>query len=301
MARTDWKALQAQFEYDNAKYGTSVKDWCEAKGLNYQSARRYIKVRKTAQSDNAQSAQKGNAQNKSAQKGNAQNKSAQTAQNKKSANNKKTGKKKTKQDSSKQSDSTSSNSEKCNLDERDSKGRFQPGHSLSVGNSGNPEPSCSFEPGHTLSRKGGIYARYFPEQKQHMFDLSEVATLEDELTLSRARLQSGIEYMGKITEDLQNASSVEERISLYESYTKTQNGLDTLTARIESITKTLSGLGVDVVNKEKIIADTARIKNASRKLALEADKLSKEGKADDTPMSNIVSEIHSMKKSDLMS
>ncbi|MCE0495763.1 hypothetical protein [Vibrio salinus] len=49
MAKNDWNALQSQFENDTAKSGISPKDWCEAKGLNYQTARRYIKVRKTAQ------------------------------------------------------------------------------------------------------------------------------------------------------------------------------------------------------------------------------------------------------------
>jgi uncharacterized linocin/CFP29 family protein len=77
--------------------------------------------------------------------------------------------------------------------------------------------------------------------------------------------------------------------------------MDVLTGRVESITKTLSSMGIDVVNKAKIIHDTARIKNASRKLALEADKLQNEGKGDDTPVASIVDEIQSMNKSGLMS
>jgi hypothetical protein len=43
MAKPDWGALQDQFLAEHAKSGIS-KDWCEAQGLNYATAKRYIKV-----------------------------------------------------------------------------------------------------------------------------------------------------------------------------------------------------------------------------------------------------------------
>lgn len=55
MAKPDWGALQKRFLSDHAKTGISPKEWCEAQGLNYTSARRYIKnptaqnAQKTAQ------------------------------------------------------------------------------------------------------------------------------------------------------------------------------------------------------------------------------------------------------------
>lgn len=52
MAKPDWGALQHQFLAEHAKTGISPKEWCEAQGLNYTSARRYIKkptAQKTAQ------------------------------------------------------------------------------------------------------------------------------------------------------------------------------------------------------------------------------------------------------------
>lgn len=52
MAKPDWGALQKRFLSDHAKTGISPKEWCEAQGLNYTSARRYIK------NPTAQSAQK---------------------------------------------------------------------------------------------------------------------------------------------------------------------------------------------------------------------------------------------------
>jgi Phage terminase, small subunit len=52
MAKPDWGALQQRFLSDHAKTGISPKEWCVAQGLNYTSARRYIK------NPTAQSAQK---------------------------------------------------------------------------------------------------------------------------------------------------------------------------------------------------------------------------------------------------
>lgn len=44
MAKPDWGALQDQFLAEHAKTGISPKDWCQAQGLNYASAKRYIKL-----------------------------------------------------------------------------------------------------------------------------------------------------------------------------------------------------------------------------------------------------------------
>ncbi|WP_430247538.1 terminase small subunit [Providencia sp. PAZ2] len=52
MAKPDWGTLQQQFLTAHAESGISPKEWCENQGLNYATARRYIKI------SNAQSAQK---------------------------------------------------------------------------------------------------------------------------------------------------------------------------------------------------------------------------------------------------
>ncbi|WP_434924018.1 terminase small subunit [Enterobacter asburiae] len=43
MAKPDWGELQQRFLSDHAATGVSPKEWCEAQGLNYATARRYIK------------------------------------------------------------------------------------------------------------------------------------------------------------------------------------------------------------------------------------------------------------------
>ncbi|WIO41073.1 terminase small subunit [Klebsiella electrica] len=56
MAKLDWGELELQFLSDHARTGISLEAWCEKRGLKFNTARRYIKI-KTAQ--NAQkSAQK---------------------------------------------------------------------------------------------------------------------------------------------------------------------------------------------------------------------------------------------------
>lgn len=41
-----WLALQAEFSLAHQQTGIKVKEWCEANGHNYSSARRYIKITK---------------------------------------------------------------------------------------------------------------------------------------------------------------------------------------------------------------------------------------------------------------
>ncbi|MCM7400677.1 terminase small subunit [Enterobacter hormaechei] len=43
MAKPDWGELQQRFLSEHAATGVSPKEWCEAQGLNYSTARRYIK------------------------------------------------------------------------------------------------------------------------------------------------------------------------------------------------------------------------------------------------------------------
>ncbi len=49
--KPDWGTLQQQFFAAHAESGTSPKEWCEDQGLNYVTARRYIK-RLVAQKNN---------------------------------------------------------------------------------------------------------------------------------------------------------------------------------------------------------------------------------------------------------
>ncbi|EFO2072172.1 terminase small subunit [Escherichia coli O8] len=67
MSRPDWGALQQEYIAEYTRSGISPVAWCEARGLNYATARRYIKKPpKNAQTEMCKTAQK-SAQKKSAQ------------------------------------------------------------------------------------------------------------------------------------------------------------------------------------------------------------------------------------------
>ena len=56
MSKPDWKGLQSQFAAAHASTGIKLEDWCEQQGLNYNTARRYIKkpAQNSAQKKTAQ-------------------------------------------------------------------------------------------------------------------------------------------------------------------------------------------------------------------------------------------------------
>ncbi|MEB0968345.1 terminase small subunit [Citrobacter braakii] len=70
MSRQDWDALRQEYIAEYTRSGISQEEWCKAKGLNYNTARRYLKKpTNDAQEEVRKTAQKG-----------AQKKTAQTAQ-----------------------------------------------------------------------------------------------------------------------------------------------------------------------------------------------------------------------------
>lgn len=50
MAKVDWAKLQLQFWYDHSQTHVGAKAWCDKHQLNYNTARRYLKVRAVKES-----------------------------------------------------------------------------------------------------------------------------------------------------------------------------------------------------------------------------------------------------------
>ncbi len=248
--------------------------------MNYSSTCRYIKLRTV----------KKNAHNRNGH--NAQNKSARNTHNSK-------GKKESKPSDHSNTEEDSSDNSVDRKSERNEKGHFQSGNKVSVGNPGNPNPQNQFQQGNTASRKHGGYAARFDDQS--LFDEAADMSLIDELELCRARALNCIDTMKKIRADMANAGSVETRLELYSAMLSTESALDRNVGRVESLTKTISSLRIDVVNEVKISKDTDRIQAATRKLRLEADKLAKDGRGSDTPISAIINDLHEMGSDGLMS
>ena len=293
MAKTDWAQLNAEFLQEHEATGISAKDWCDSRGLNYNSARRYLKSRgqPPAQPDKSRvAAQSAHSDvRKTAQSA----QSAQSAQTKGNEAKAKGGER----EGEKSSASTKSQPEPDQTSKnkgRDGSGRFVRGEY-----EGNPNPPANIKPGMQIAKTHGGYAKFLDAEE--LFDQAEELRLRDELIFTRARVISVTKTLKNLQQDLLDATEMTDRIALYDKILKAEQALDRNIQRIESIERTLSAIRIDEVTGPKIEADTKRIKAATRKLTAEADRLEKDGGSDTTPVSEMLSELHDMGTGGLMS
>lgn len=296
MAKTDWAQLNAEYLQEHEATGISAKDWCDSRGLNYNSARRYLKSRgqSPAQPEKsrvaAQSAQ--SEVRKTAQ-------SAQSAQPKGNEGKTKRGEGRGERSSSSTQTTDESGQNPKRKSGRQPDGRFGVGNRESVGNPGNPSPVAKWKPGDRPALTHGGYAQFL--EADELFDQAEELKLQDELIFTRARVISVTKTLKNLQQDLVEATEMTDRIALYDKILRAEQALDRNITRIESIERTLSALRIDEVTGPKIEADTKRIKAATRKLTAEADRLEKDGGSDTTPVSEMLSELHEMGTGGMMS
>lgn len=289
MAKTDWAELNAEFLQEHEATGISAKDWCDSRGLNYNSARRYLKSRGQSPAQPGKSriaAQTAHSEvRKTAQ-------SAQSAQLKGNEAKAKGGERRGGRSSS-STHTQADSGHNPNNNGRDQKGRF------TEGNAGNPNPPANIKPGMQLTKTHGGYAKFLDSQE--LFDEARELQLRDELDFTRARVISVTGLLKGLQQDLVTATEMTDRIALYDKILKAEQALDRNIQRIESIERTLSALRIDEVNAPKIEADTLRIQAATRKLTAEADLLEKDGGADMTPVAEMTAELQGMGTRGLMS
>ncbi|EJJ4130241.1 hypothetical protein Q6Z07_001916 [Salmonella enterica] len=214
MAKPDWGALQHQFLAEHAKSGISPKDWCEAQGLNYASAKRYIKI-----ANGGANSQKKNA-NKTAnsQKGKVskQGASANADKHKKST--------------------TASNSQETKP----------------IRGSRRSPPTNPFKPGNQQALKHGGYGRRMLLSDAITED-AQALTLDDELFWLRAANLTAAENIGRWQAELELAGD-EKAKELYELISSAQKAMHRNTARIESLEYTkgsIEKLRVDAAYRER--------------------------------------------------
>ena len=293
MAKTDWEKVAADFAAANSKTGISAKDWCEKLGINYQSARRYLKSRGQSpdKPDTFQAAAE--IAQKKLRKTTKNCAIAQTATN---AQKRKSSKVLRKDGGEQQS--TSSDSVKRKAD-RDEAGLFAPGNRVSVGCPGNPSPTVTIQVGNATAKTHGGYARYFSDQSA--FDGVDELGLRDELRLCRARVISVTKALNDLALLLDSATAPDEKATIYGQILRADEALQRNISRVESIEKTLSSLRIDDVTVPKVIADTDRIKAATRKLEAEATKLERDQGGDTTELGEMVADLQDMGTGGLMS
>jgi hypothetical protein len=202
MAKPDWGALQHQFLAEHAKTGISPKDWCAAQGLNYSSAKRYIKVTTYG----------ANSQKKSAKK------SANSQKEKGGAN--KNGK------------------VKKNLP--DTGTRSKSPETKPIRGSRTAPPTNAFQPGNQNALKHGGYGRRMLLSDAITED-AQMLTLDDELFWLRAASLTAAENIGRWQTELETAGS-EQAKDLHDLISQAQKAMHRNTARIESLEYTKAAI-----------------------------------------------------------
>lgn len=264
MAKTDWKKLEQKFQRAHARTGIKLRDWCKQNNISYDTARRYIKLRKNEQ----ESAQK-----------NAQKKEQKTAQNSDASSEEKT--------------SDDENCEEENLadsDDRDCENPAETKRQLIGRGSGRP-----FTARNTAAVKHRGYARYL--EKDYLFDDAAEMDLIDELVFTRARALSVTATLKRMFTELDKTEDILARTALYGKILQAETALDRNIARIESIERTLGTLDIIAVTPAKIIADTEYRAAAREKVKAETDILTSQKQGVTTPMNKIVQELHGMNHS----
>lgn len=202
MAKPDWGALQDQFLAEHAKTGISPKDWCAAQGLNYSSAKRYIKVTTYG----------ANSQKKSA------NKTANSQKRK----------------ISKRGDSETE--DKCKGSPKPS---ISPETKPIRGTRRSP-PTNPFQTANQHALKHGGYGRRMLLSDATTED-AQMLTLDDELFWLRAANLTAAENIGRWQTELETADS-EQAKDLHDLISQAQKAMHRNTARIESLEYTKASI-----------------------------------------------------------
>ncbi|CAM8459483.1 Terminase [Morganella morganii] len=137
-----------------------------------------------------------------------------------------------------------------------------------------------FAPGNRAAVKHSGYSKYMPDSDE-LFEDAAGLDLIQELLFIRARTLSVTKVLGKLRTDFESAEEAEVRSEIARQLVNTEQALDRNIARIESLERTISTLGLDKESLLKIIADTSYRKAATNKINLESDKLGRELAEDD--------------------
>ncbi|MBK2673754.1 hypothetical protein FKL07_26540 [Citrobacter freundii] len=205
MTKKEWDELQAQFLADHARTGIKLKEWCKARGMEFNSARRYIKTR-TAQ--------------------NAQEDAQKTAQ-KKVRN-------------AQREESEASKSGRVKKDIPDTGARSKSPETKPIRGSRTAPPTNAFQPGNQNALKHGGYGRRMLLSDAITED-AQMLTLDDELFWLRAASLTAAENIGRWQTELETADS-EQAKDLHDLISQAQKAMHRNTARIESLEYTKSAI-----------------------------------------------------------
>lgn len=205
MTKKEWDELQAQFLADHARTGIKLKEWCKARGMEFNSARRYIKTR-TAQ--------------------NAQEDAQKTAQ-KKVRN-------------AQREEAEASKSGRVKKDIPDTGAHSKSPETKPIRGSRTAPPTNAFQPGNQNALKHGGYGRRMLLSDAITED-AQMLTLDDELFWLRAASLTAAENIGRWQTELETAAS-EQAKDLHDLISQAQKAMHRNTARIESLEYTKAAI-----------------------------------------------------------
>ena len=237
MARKDWNALQIEYIKSYARTGVSVMEWCRRKGLNFATAKRYIKKPETAISQLGE-IQKGDSRELKAIK-------------------KITAKPSNKMDELEVIESKEDLAENCEINCEIAK---QTAKSANVA-----KETAKVLGGRPIIHGG--YARFFKDKSA--FDVVVDFILKDEIDLMRQRAISAIESIEKFTADLARCTTAEDKEITFKLIKSAEAALDRAVGRIESLNSTNNNIALTL--------ETIELRKAQTKeTLLKADKLAQE-------------------------
>ncbi|HAU5699532.1 TPA: hypothetical protein JD339_21480 [Citrobacter freundii] len=214
MAKPDWGALQHQFLAEHAKTGISPKDWCQAQGLNYASAKRYIKVTSYGANSQKDAAKK----TANSQKGKGE----------------------------------ASKAGKVKKSPRETGNPAISRETKPIRGSRHAPPVNAFAPGNQHALKHGGYGRRMLLSDAITED-AQLLTLDDELFWLRAASLTAAENIGRWQTELETANS-EAAKELHDLILSAQKAMHRNTQRIESLEYTkgsIEKLRVDAAYRER--------------------------------------------------
>ncbi|EMI5460298.1 hypothetical protein R8E95_000275 [Enterobacter roggenkampii] len=217
MTKKEWDELQAQFLADHARTGIKLKEWCKARGMEFNSARRYIKTR-TAQ--------------------NAQEDAQKTAQ-KKVRN-------------AQREEAEASKSGRVKKDIPDTGARSKSPETKPIRGSRTAPPTNAFQPGNQNALKHGGYGRRMLLSDAITED-AQMLTLDDELFWLRAANLTAAENIGRWQAELELATD-EKAKDLHSLISSAEKAMHRNTQRIESLEYTkgsIEKLRVDAAYRER--------------------------------------------------
>ncbi|HII3217840.1 TPA: hypothetical protein ACY3HR_004803 [Citrobacter freundii] len=214
MAKPDWGALQHQFLAEHAKTGISPKDWCQAQGLNYASAKRCIKVTSYGANSQKDAAKK----TANSQKGKGE----------------------------------ASKAGKVKKSPRETGNPAISRETKPIRGSRHAPPVNAFAPGNQHALKHGGYGRRMLLSDAITED-AQLLTLDDELFWLRAASLTAAENIGRWQTELETANS-EAAKELHDLISSAQKAMHRNTQRIESLEYTkgsIEKLRVDAAYRER--------------------------------------------------